>query len=72
MVGSKLDASSLTDGLTGDEALTTGTIRVDHKVVFAGDMTLGSTTSGQDLDIDLMPGASIEVTSGTVTYANAS
>ena len=72
MVGSKLDASSLTDGLTGDEALTTGTIRVDHKVVFAGDMTLGSTTSGQDLDIDLMPGAGIEVTSGTVTYANAS
>ena len=66
--GATFDVSNLVAAPT----FTHGTIRIDDVATFAGDMTLGSSTAILDLDIDLMPAASIEISSGTVTYANAS
>ena len=66
--GATLKVSDLSEA----PAFTHGTIRIDDVVTLVGDMTMGGAESSKELELDLMPAASIEVASGTVTYANAS
>ena len=65
LLGSTLKVSDLSSAPT----FTHGTIRIDDVVTLVGDMTLGGANMSE-LELDLMPAASIEISSGTVTYAN--
>jgi hypothetical protein len=67
LFGATFDVSALASAPT----FTTGTLLIDDKVTLAGDMTLGG-SGASDLDIILQPAASLEITSGTITYGNSS
>ena len=69
-IGSTLDVS----GLSADPAFLHGALRIDDKVtVIAGSRTLTLGGAGSDeLELDIMPAARMVVSSGTVSYANAS
>jgi len=66
LVGATLDYSASTG-----QSLTVGSLRVDYKSTLKGPVTLGG-AGASDLDIDFMPGATIDIDSGVVTYGNAS
>ena len=66
LVGATLDYSASTG-----QSLTVGSLRVDYKSTLKGPVTLGGAGAAA-LDIDFMPGATIDVESGVVTYGNAS
>jgi len=76
-----LDANSSTLELLGgnitfdaaNKTIRNGRLVIDHLCEFRGDtkeLTLGDATQG--LDIQFMPGATLDVKSGTINYANAS
>lgn len=65
------DATFDVTGHTSTPTYTTGTIRIDGLTTFLGDMTLGSATASQAIDIDILPAAKLQV-NGAITYANAS